>query len=96
MVYDQTSYARWGPVYLADIKALEYASPEVFKEFIEGHFVVSLKEKAFNGVPEECIKKMMQLFDSYAIFGVHEEENRLFSIASKDVATYDITDDLLT
>ncbi|KAH3708661.1 hypothetical protein DPMN_068118 [Dreissena polymorpha] len=44
---------------------------------------------------EECIKKMMQRFGSYDIFGVHEE-NRLFSIASKDVATNDITDDLLT
>ncbi|KAH3862709.1 hypothetical protein DPMN_025683 [Dreissena polymorpha] len=44
----------------------------------------------------ECIKKMMQLFVSYNIFGVHEEENRLFSIAFKDVATNDITDDLLT
>ncbi|KAH3883749.1 hypothetical protein DPMN_007716 [Dreissena polymorpha] len=44
---------------------------------------------------EECIKKIMQLFGSYDIFGVHEE-NRLFSIASKDVATYNIIDDLLT
>ena len=151
MVYDHTNYARWGTVYLADIKALEYAAPEVFKEFIEGHFVVRLKEKAFNGVPvdqatewinrmckttggiigitrqdqardrfcitwsvrsevsnstmklfnqhdddedigifknradgtrsrvsseEECIKKMMQLFGSYDIFGVHEEEEQ--------------------
>ncbi|KAH3698209.1 hypothetical protein DPMN_085728 [Dreissena polymorpha] len=58
MVYDQTNHARWGPVYLADIKALEYEAPEVFKEYTE----------------------------------VHEEENRLFSIASKDV---DIRDELL-
>ncbi|KAH3875728.1 hypothetical protein DPMN_039004 [Dreissena polymorpha] len=39
---------------------------------------------------------MMQLFGSYDIFGVHEEEDRLFSIASKDVATNHITYDLLT
>ncbi|KAH3770161.1 hypothetical protein DPMN_171444 [Dreissena polymorpha] len=45
---------------------------------------------------EECINKMMQLFRSYDIFGVHEEENRPFLIASKDVATNDIRDDLLT
>ncbi|KAH3785435.1 hypothetical protein DPMN_163525 [Dreissena polymorpha] len=45
---------------------------------------------------EECIKDMMQRFGSYDIFGVHEEENRLFSKASKDVATNDIRDDLLT
>ncbi|KAH3741038.1 hypothetical protein DPMN_047756 [Dreissena polymorpha] len=45
---------------------------------------------------EECTKKMMQLFDSYDIFGVHEEENRLFSIASKDIVTNDIRDVLLT
>ena len=43
MVFDHTNYAHRGPVYLADIKALEYAAPEVFKEFIEGHFVVRLK-----------------------------------------------------
>ncbi|KAH3781313.1 hypothetical protein DPMN_159140 [Dreissena polymorpha] len=41
-------------------------------------------------------KRMLQLFGSYDIFGVHEEENRLFSIASKDVATNDIRDNLLT
>ncbi|KAH3844000.1 hypothetical protein DPMN_117541 [Dreissena polymorpha] len=39
---------------------------------------------------------MMQLFASNDIFGVHEDENRLFSIASKDVATNDIRDALLT
>ncbi|KAH3813490.1 hypothetical protein DPMN_141951 [Dreissena polymorpha] len=45
---------------------------------------------------EECIKKM-KLFRSYMFDrGVHEEENILFSIASKDVATNDIRDDLLT
>ncbi|KAH3858371.1 hypothetical protein DPMN_100994 [Dreissena polymorpha] len=33
---------------------------------------------------EECIKNMMQLFGSYDIIGVHEE-NRLFAMASKDV-----------
>ncbi|KAH3856160.1 hypothetical protein DPMN_098741 [Dreissena polymorpha] len=51
MMYDHTNYARWGPVYQADLKASEYAAPEVFKEFIEGHFAVRLKENAFNGVP---------------------------------------------
>ncbi|KAH3804528.1 hypothetical protein DPMN_132815 [Dreissena polymorpha] len=45
---------------------------------------------------EECIKKMMQLFGLCDIFGVHEVENRLLSTASKNVATNDISDDLLT
>ena len=44
---------------------------------------------------EEWIKKMMQVFGSYDIFGLNEE-NRLFSIASKDVETNDIRYDLLT
>ncbi|KAH3797781.1 hypothetical protein DPMN_151368 [Dreissena polymorpha] len=39
---------------------------------------------------------MMQLFGSYDVFEVHEEENRLFPLASKDVASNDIRDDLLT
>ncbi|KAH3802238.1 hypothetical protein DPMN_155911 [Dreissena polymorpha] len=45
---------------------------------------------------EECIKKMRQLFCLYDIFGVHEEENRLFSKPSKDIATNDITYDIFT
>ncbi|KAH3692082.1 hypothetical protein DPMN_194960 [Dreissena polymorpha] len=45
---------------------------------------------------KECIKNMMQLFGLYDIFGVHEEEKRLFSKASKDVATNVFRDDLLT
>ncbi|KAH3822389.1 hypothetical protein DPMN_124167 [Dreissena polymorpha] len=53
---------------------------EIFKNREDGtHSRVSSEEW--------CIKKMMQLFGWYDIFGVHEEENRLFSIASKDVAT---------
>ncbi|KAH3843571.1 hypothetical protein DPMN_117540 [Dreissena polymorpha] len=44
MVYNHTNYARWGPVYLADIKALEYVAHDVFKEFIEYHVVVRQTE----------------------------------------------------
>ncbi|KAH3708660.1 hypothetical protein DPMN_068117 [Dreissena polymorpha] len=55
------NYARWGPVYLADIKSLEYAATEVFKEFREGHFVVRLKEKAFNGVPVDQTTEWIKL-----------------------------------
>ncbi|KAH3826353.1 hypothetical protein DPMN_128254 [Dreissena polymorpha] len=39
---------------------------------------------------------MMQLLGSYNIFGLHEEENRVFSIASKDFPTNDNTNYLLT
>ena len=39
-IYDHTNYARWEPVYLADMKLLEMTAPEVYAEFMQGNFVV--------------------------------------------------------
>ena len=36
-VYDHTNYARRGPVYLTDMKALEVTAPEVYEEFLAGN-----------------------------------------------------------
>ncbi|KAH3691148.1 hypothetical protein DPMN_191289 [Dreissena polymorpha] len=63
MVYDHTNYVRCGPVYPAAIKAFEYAVPEVFKEFIEGHFVVRLKEKTFNGIPVDKANEWINIIE---------------------------------
>ena len=37
---DHTNYARWGSVYLADMKDLEVAVPDVYAKFSAGNFVV--------------------------------------------------------
>ena len=50
-IYDHTNYARWGPVYLAEMKGLEISHPELYEEFMEGNFVVKRKDGRFNQVP---------------------------------------------
>lgn len=59
-IYDHVSYARWGPVYLADMKRLAQTAPEVHKEFLAGNFVVKHASR-FNQVPvnqaTEWVKK---------------------------------------
>ena len=61
-VYDHTNYARWGPVYLTDMKALEITAPEVYEEFLAGNFVVKRSNNYFNEVPvdhaTEWVNKM--------------------------------------
>jgi len=177
-VYDHLNYARWGPVYLADMKTLDLTAPEVHKECLDGNFVVKRSNSYFNEVPadqatewmnkvcktaggiigitrqdqardrfcitwsrksqvsgetqrlyglndddddtkstrhdsqtsrvnieEEKINNIAALFESLDVFGIsaHEKQSdvpdeidQLVSIASKDVATEDICNDLLT
>ena len=52
-IYDHTNYARWGPVYLADMKLLEMTAPEVYAEFMQGNFVVKRTKRRFNQVPAD-------------------------------------------
>ena len=50
-IYDHTNYAKWGPVYLAEMKNLENNAPEVYAEFMNGNFVVKRSKRRFNQVP---------------------------------------------
>ena len=52
-IYDHTNYARWGPMYLADMKLLEMTAPEVYAEFMQGNFVVKRTKRRFNQVPAD-------------------------------------------
>ena len=52
-IYDHTNYARWGPVYLADMKLLEMTALEVYAEFMQGNFVVKRTKRRFNQVPAD-------------------------------------------
>jgi hypothetical protein len=47
-IYDHTNYARWGPIYLADMKNLP---AKVKDEFLEGNFVIKQSSHRFNQVP---------------------------------------------
>ena len=49
-IYDHTNYARWGPVYLADMKALPTTAPEVFNEFVADRFTIKRTEGRFKQV----------------------------------------------
>ena len=45
---DHINYARWLPVHLRDMLALEQMHPGVYTEFSRGHFAVRKTEKAFS------------------------------------------------
>ena len=49
-VYDHTNYARWGTMYLAEIKSLETSQPIIHPRFMNGNFVVRHGKGRFNQV----------------------------------------------
>ena len=59
---DHINYARWLPVHLKDMISLEKCHPDVFKEFMNGKFVV---------------KKSQRAFSALAIDQAHEQQNAL-------------------
>ena len=58
-VYDHTNYARWGPIYLTDMKNLESTAPAVYSEFMDGNFVVKMSKHFFNEVPADQATEWM-------------------------------------
>ena len=54
-IYDHTNYARWGLVYLADMKLLEKTAPQ----FVSGNFVVKRTHRGFNQVPSDQATQWM-------------------------------------
>ena len=71
-IYDHVNYARWGPVYLADMRGLAQTATEVHEEFLAGNFVVKRHAGRFNQVPvdqaTEWINKVCKL--SNGIIGI--------------------------
>ena len=51
-IYDHTNYARWEPVYLAEMKGLETSHQELYEEFMNGNFVVKKRDGKFNQVDQ--------------------------------------------
>ena len=50
-IYDHTNYARWGVIYLSEMKSLKKAQPLVYEEFMKGNFVVKRSAGNFNQIP---------------------------------------------
>ena len=46
-LYDHVNYARWGPIYLADMSQLETSAPQVYSEFMKGKFSIKRTNKKF-------------------------------------------------
>ena len=71
-IYDHVNYARWGPVYLADMTGLAQTAPEVQEEFLAGNFVVKRHAGRFNEVSvdqaTEWVNKVCEL--SKGIIGI--------------------------
>ena len=43
-IYDHTNYAKWGPVYLEEMKNLENTAPEVYAEFMNVVGILLLRD----------------------------------------------------
>jgi hypothetical protein len=71
-IYDHTNYARWGPVYLAEMKGLATTAPTIHEEFMAGNFVIKRSKKYFNQVPvdqaTEWVNRMCKI--SNGIIGI--------------------------
>ena len=52
-LFDHTNYARWGPVYLADMQNLVTTAPEVHNEFMAGKFSVKRTDSKFCQIPTD-------------------------------------------
>ena len=51
-IYDHVSYARWGPVYLADMKLL-VKQHEKSMQFLDGNIVVKRTKRRFDQIPAD-------------------------------------------
>ena len=51
VMYDHTNYARYGPIYLSDMKQLSTTAPDVYNEFESGNFVIKSTTGRFNQIP---------------------------------------------
>ena len=64
-IYDHTNYARWDPVYFADMRRLETTAPEVNAEFMNGNVVVKRTRRCFNQVSVDQATEWVQNAEWY-------------------------------
>ena len=53
VVYDNSNFSRWGPVYLTEMRSLERTEPEIHDEFMAGNFDIKRSRNLFNQVPPD-------------------------------------------
>ena len=46
----RTNYARWGTIYITDMRKLQTLEPQVYQEFLNGNHVVKRSKQSFNQV----------------------------------------------
>ena len=59
---DHINYARWLPVHIADMLNLIRSHPDVYFEFMKGHFAVQKTNKVFSAISiDQCHEQMNKL-----------------------------------
>jgi hypothetical protein len=59
---DHTNYVRWLPVHISDMVNLETTHPEVYKQFMDGHFVVQKTQNVFSAMAlDQCHEQVNEL-----------------------------------
>ena len=78
-VYDHVNYTRWGTVYLFDMQQLSETAPTVYREFMDGNFVMKHTPQKFNNVSTdqalEFVNKMCKV--SGGLVGITRTESSM-------------------
>ncbi len=48
-----THYSRWGTIYIHDMFELQNTNPDVYKEFVNGHFVLHESNRQISGIAHD-------------------------------------------
>ena len=51
-MFNQIHYTRWHPIQVKDMVELEWKHPELYKEFLNGNFLVQKSRKHFSLIPK--------------------------------------------
>ena len=68
--HDRPNYARWLPVYVADMQQLQQKHPEVYKEFVEGQHAISRSSQPFASVWTDMALEQSINLDSKSKAGI--------------------------
>ena len=76
---EHVHYARWGSVFIQDLKTLPLKLPALYREFADGHFVVNTRGNTFSKIAmdqaQEHNNKKIKSTASY-IDQVNQEDKR--------------------
>ena len=85
--YDKVDYARYLPAYYAQMISLQKEHPDVYQQFMDGHFTVQLgDERSFNRIPVDQITEVTVNKDTKTPGGVTN-----YSLKTSSVNRYYMT-----